>query len=81
MRFLGHFSISGGSKNFSMGDMMMSKVSKRLPRAFQRASNYDHATDHSSFIGESFEFPTLFLVLDKVFLNDTFTLSPLTGNL
>ena len=28
---LRHFSTSGGSKKFSMGDMMMSKVFKRLP--------------------------------------------------
>ena len=41
--FLGHFSSSGGSKKISMGDMMMSKVFKRLSqtRAFQRTSNRD----------------------------------------
>jgi len=43
-QFLGHFSTSGVSKKFSMGDMMMSKVFKRLPemRAFQRTPNRDH---------------------------------------
>ena len=30
-QFLRHFSTSGGSKKFSMSDMMMSKVFKRLP--------------------------------------------------
>ena len=58
-QFLGHFSTSSGSKKFSMGDMMMSKVFKRLPqmRAFQRTSNYDRTTDHSFFIDKSFNPP------------------------
>ena len=30
-QFLGHFSTLGGSKKFSIGDMLMSKVFKRLP--------------------------------------------------
>ena len=70
-QFLGHFSTSGGSKKFSMGDMMMSKVFKRLPqiRAFQRTSNHDRTTDHSSFIDKSFTTPhTLLLVLDHASL-------------
>ena len=55
-KFLGHFSTSGGSKKFSMGDMMMFKVFKKLPqiRAFQRTSNHDRTIDHSSFIDKKF---------------------------
>eukprot|EP00493_Phyllostaurus_siculus_P010397 UN10540 len=39
-----------------MGDMMMFKVSKRLPwiRTSQRTSNHDRTTEHSSFIDKSF---------------------------
>ena len=43
-QFFGNSSTSSGSKNFSMGDMMVSKVFKRLPqiRALQRTSNHSH---------------------------------------
>ena len=70
-QFLRHFSTSGGSKKFSMGDMTMSKVFKRLPqiRAIQRTSNHDRTTDHSSFIDKSFNPPPLLLVLDHASLN------------
>ena len=58
-QFSGHFSTSGGSKKFSMGDMMMSKVFKMLPKmtAFQRTSNHDRTTDQSFFIDKSFNRP------------------------
>ena len=58
-QFLRHFSTSGGSKKFSMSDMMMSKIFKRLPqiRAFQRTSNHDRTTDQSFFIDKSFNPP------------------------
>ena len=69
--FLRRFSTLGGSKKFSMGDMMMSKVFKRLPqiRAIQRTSNHDRTTDHSSFIDKSSNPPHLLLVLDHASLN------------
>ena len=42
-----------------MGDMIMSKVFKRLPmRAFQRTSNHERMTDQTFFIDKSFNPPS-----------------------
>ena len=55
-----------------MSDMMTFKVFKRLPqiRAFQRTSNHDRTTGHSSFIDKNFDPPHLMLVLDHASLCD-----------
>ena len=70
-QFLAHFLTSGGSKNFSMGDMRMSRVFKSFPQimAFQHTSNHDRTSDHSSFIEKSFNPSHLLLVLDHASLN------------
>ena len=76
-QFLRHFSTSGGSKKFSMGDMVTLKVFKRLHqkmRAFRRTSNHDCTTDQSFFIYKSFTPHTLLLVLDHASLFFKFTL-------